>query len=56
MERSTESSMERIAERSVERSAQFEVYFELLYPLWVVDSLRTLKVHHCLPLVTIGCP
>ena len=21
-----------------------------------VDSLRTLKVHHCLSLVTIGCP
>ena len=22
----------------------------------MVDSLRTLKVHHCLSLVTIGCP
>ena len=23
---------------------------------YMVDSLRTLKVHHCLSLVTIGCP
>ena len=27
----------------------------MLYLFWVVDSLRTLKVHHCLSLVTIGC-
>ena len=27
---------------------EFEVwaYFEVLYPLWVFDSLRTLKIHH----------
>ena len=30
---------------------KFEAHFEVLYPLWVVDNLRTLKVHHCLPLV-----
>ena len=37
---------------------EFEVWgiFEVLYWLWVVDSLRTLKVHHCLSLVTIGSP
>ena len=29
---------------------------ELLYLLWVVDVLRTVKVHHFLSLVTIGCP
>ena len=29
---------------------------EVLYPLYMVNSLRTLKVHHCLSLVTIGCP
>ena len=34
----------------------FKAYFELLYLLWVVDILRTVKVHHCLSLVTIGCP
>ena len=33
---------------------KIEAYFEVLYPLYVVDSLRTLKVHHCLSLVTIG--
>ena len=38
------------------RNLKFEAYFEVLYPLRVVDSLRTLKVHHCLSLVTIGCP
>ena len=26
----------------------------MLYPLWVVDSFRTLKVHHYLFMVTIG--
>ena len=38
---------------------EFEVLrhiFEVLYPLYMVDSLRTLKVHHCLSLITIGCP
>ena len=35
---------------------KFRAYFGLLYPLWVVDSLRTSMVHHCLSLVTIGCP
>ena len=24
----------------------FEAYFEVLHPLWIVDNLRTLKVHH----------
>ena len=33
-----------------------KAYCEVLYPLWMVDSLRASKVHHCLPLVTIGCP
>ena len=28
----------------------FKVYFELLYLLWMVDILRTLKVHHYLSL------
>ena len=32
----------------------FDAYFEVLYLLWVVGSLRTLKVHHCLSIVTIG--
>ena len=32
---------------------KIETYFEVLYPLWVVDSHRTLKVNHCLSLVTI---
>ena len=35
---------------------EIEAYFEVLYPFWVVDSLRTLKVQHYLSLVTIGCP
>ena len=35
---------------------EIEAYFEVLYPFWVVDSLRTLKIHHYLSLVTIGCP
>ena len=35
---------------------EIEAYFEVLYPFWVDDSLRTLKVHHYLSLVTIGCP
>ena len=34
---------------------EIEAYFEVLYPFWVVDSLRTLKAHHYLSLVTIGC-
>ena len=25
-----------------------EAYFEILYPLYMVDSLRTLKEYHCL--------
>ena len=29
---------------------------EQLYPLYLVDRLRTSKAHHCLSLVTIGCP
>ena len=33
---------------------KFEVYYKLLYPLWVVNSLRTLKTHHCLSLLTTG--
>ena len=33
---------------------KFEAYFEVLYPFEVVDSLRTLKVHHCLSLITIS--
>ena len=35
---------------------KFEAYFEVLYLLLVVDTIRTLKVHHCLPVVTISCP
>ena len=35
---------------------KFEAYFEILYRLYMVDSLRTLKVHHCLSMVTIGYP
>ena len=35
---------------------KFEAYFEILYPLYMVDNLRTLKMHHCLSLATIGCP
>ena len=35
---------------------EIKAYFEVLYPFWVVDSLRTLNVHHYLSLVTIGCP
>ena len=31
----------------------FKAYFELLYLLWVVHILRTLKVHHWLLLATI---
>ena len=33
-----------------------DAYFEVLYPLWVVDGIRTLKVHQCLSVVTTGCP
>ena len=33
---------------------KFEAYLEALPPIWVVDGLRTLKVHHSLSLVTIG--
>ena len=32
---------------------KFKAYFEQLYPLCMVDSFRTSKVHHHLPLVTI---
>ena len=32
------------------------IYLLVLYPLWVVDSLRTLNLHHCLSMVTTGCP
>ena len=35
---------------------EVETYFEVLNPLYAIDSLRTLKVHHCLSMVTIGCP
>ena len=35
---------------------KFEAYSEVLDPLYMVDSLTTLKVHHCLSMVTIGCP
>ena len=35
---------------------KFKAYFEQLYPLWVVDSFRTSKVHHCLPLVSHWLP
>ena len=35
---------------------KFEAYFDLLYPLKVFDSLRTLNMHHCLSMFTIGCP
>ena len=34
----------------------FRTHFEDFYPLLVVDNLRTLKVHHCLSLVTTGSP
>ena len=34
---------------------KFEAYFEVLLPLYMVDSLRTLKVYHYLSLVTTGC-
>ena len=32
---------------------KFEPYFEVLYPLQVDDIPKTLKVYHCLFLVTI---
>ena len=35
-----------------------EAYFQVLYSFSVVESLRNLKVHHCLSLITIsnsGC-
>ena len=32
---------------------KFEAYFEILYLLYVVDSLRTLKVYHFLSMVTV---
>ena len=41
--------------RKLKLEAYFEVlypleaYFEVLYPLWVVDSLRALKVHNFFP-------
>ena len=34
----------------------FEEFFEVLYPLLLVDILRTLNGHQCLSLDTIGCP
>ena len=44
---------ERCAESVIIRNLKFEVYFKLLCPFCVVDSLKTLKIHHCpcLPLV-----
>ena len=30
----------------------FEVYFEVFYPMWVDDSLGTLKVPYWIPLAT----
>ena len=38
------------------KTFKFETYFEVIYPLLVVDGLKILKIHHCLSLVTIGCP
>ena len=35
---------------------KFEGYFGILYLLWVVYCLKTLKFHHCLSLVTTGYP
>ena len=35
---------------------KLEEYFEVLYPLLVVDILRTSNVHQCLFLVSIGYP
>ena len=35
---------------------KLEEFFEVLYPLLLVDILRTLNVHQCLSLDTIGCP
>ena len=34
---------------------KFEAYFEVIYPFWLVDTARTIKVHNYLSLVTIGC-
>ena len=34
---------------------KFEAYFEVLHSILVEDSLRALKAHHWLPLVTNGC-
>ena len=31
-------------------------YFEIFNSLWVEGSLRALKIHHWLPLITNGCP
>ena len=31
-------------------------YVLVLFPLWVDDSLITLKVHYYLSVLTIGCP
>ena len=30
------------------RGLEFKAYFKQLYPLWMVDSFRTSKVHRCL--------
>ena len=38
------------------REFEVEEYFEVLYPLLVVDILRTSNVHECLSLDNIGCP
>ena len=38
------------------REFELVTYCEVLYPLWMVDNLGTLNMHHCLCLFTIGCP
>ena len=43
-------------QRNMEGVWKFEAYFELLYPFWVVNNLRTLKVYQCLSLVTMAYP
>ena len=34
----------------------FKAYFEVYYLILMKDGLKSLKVHHWLPLVTIRCP
>ena len=40
----------------MQENQKFQPYFEVLFLLYAVDSLRTLKVYYCLALVTFGCP